>query len=78
MNISAQEQQRRELMTSNAKSMFAFTTGQKVIWVNGGYDHYFIKDAHKEMGVKYYSLTSPIGTDCGGGRVREGELIAHD
>lgn len=67
-------QEQKSLMTENAINMFSFTTGQKVGWVNGRYDYYFVQSSYRENGIKFYDLINPIGGNTP--RVREDELIA--
>lgn len=55
------------------KRFFKFQKGQKVRWVNGQYEHYFIRYSFKDCGQKLYSLTSPSGSESGV-RIREDEL----
>ena len=74
-NMKTKQIQARETMTRNARNMFSFTAGQKVNWVNGSYDHYYIKTAWKDNGLKLYTLINPLGGESGG-RVREDELYS--
>lgn len=63
-------------MTENAINMYAFTVGQKVIWLEGRYDHYFIKNGYRDNGIKFYTIVNPLGAESD--RVRESEIIAAD
>lgn len=67
-------QDQRSRMTENAKNMFSFTTGQKVGWLNGSYDYYFVVSGYRENEIKFYDLINPIGGNTP--RVREDELLA--
>jgi hypothetical protein len=58
------------------KNLFNFTLGQKVIWLEGRYDYYFIKYAFRDNGMKLYSLENPLGGESGG-RIREDELLSY-
>ncbi len=62
-------------LTEKVRNLFSFEIGQKVIWTEGRYDHYFIETRFRDNGTKLYDLRSPIGTLCGG-RVPENELFS--
>ncbi len=57
--------EKMQIITENAKNMFAFTLGQKVIWKDGRYDYYFIRTRFRDNGMKLYSLTNPLGGESG-------------
>ncbi|WGQ15590.1 hypothetical protein [Sphingobacterium faecium] len=61
-------------MTDNAKNMFAFVIGQKVNWITGRYDYYFVQSGYKENGIKFYDIINPLGATSP--RVREEELLS--
>jgi len=66
----------KQKISENAKNMFSFTLGQKVVWSEGRFDYYFIKEAFRDNGIKLYNLTNPLGGESGG-RVREDELYSY-
>jgi hypothetical protein len=69
-------QKEKDDLTVKVRQMFNFCLGQKVIWSEGRYDYYFIKDAFRDNGIKFYNLINPLGGESGD-RVREDELYSY-